>query len=111
METISMIKHSSADDHKSRPQPQAIVDMDHDARIDPNEERLVQGTLKAFFEPASVAVIGASTHPKKLGYAVLKNLKKLWISPEGDNLSHPSQSGGDPGISSLSFRARYRQCN
>jgi acetyl coenzyme A synthetase (ADP forming)-like protein len=30
--------------------------------------------LKAFFEPASVAVIGASRNPDKLGYAVLKNL-------------------------------------
>jgi acetyltransferase len=30
--------------------------------------------LKAFFEPASVAVIGASTDPAKLGHAVLKNL-------------------------------------
>jgi acetyl coenzyme A synthetase (ADP forming)-like protein len=30
--------------------------------------------LKAFFEPASVAVIGASTNPTKLGHAVVKNL-------------------------------------
>lgn len=30
--------------------------------------------LKPFFEPDSVAVIGASTDPKKLGYAVLENL-------------------------------------
>ncbi len=30
--------------------------------------------LKAFFEPSSVAVIGASTNPEKLGYAVLLNL-------------------------------------
>ncbi len=30
--------------------------------------------LKAFFEPAAVAVIGASTNPDKLGYAVLNNL-------------------------------------
>jgi acetyl coenzyme A synthetase (ADP forming)-like protein len=30
--------------------------------------------LKAFFEPASVAVIGASANPDKLGYAVLNNL-------------------------------------
>jgi acetyltransferase len=30
--------------------------------------------LEAFFAPASVAVIGASTDPQKLGYAVLKNL-------------------------------------
>ncbi|MBN1138237.1 MAG: acetate--CoA ligase family protein [Anaerolineae bacterium] len=30
--------------------------------------------LKALFEPASVAVIGASSSPSKLGYAVLKNL-------------------------------------
>lgn len=31
-------------------------------------------TLKIFFQPRSVAVIGASSDPKKLGYAVLKNL-------------------------------------
>ncbi len=30
--------------------------------------------LKAFFEPQSIAVIGASTNPVKLGHAVLKNL-------------------------------------
>lgn len=30
--------------------------------------------LNVFFEPASVAVIGASTDPEKLGHAVLKNL-------------------------------------
>ena len=32
--------------------------------------------LRAFFEPAAVAVIGASTNPEKLGYAVLNNLLK-----------------------------------
>ena len=31
-------------------------------------------TLKAFFEPASIAVIGASADPAKLGHAVLKNI-------------------------------------
>jgi acetate---CoA ligase (ADP-forming) len=31
-------------------------------------------TLKPFFDPGSVAVIGASSNPNKLGYAVLKNL-------------------------------------
>ena len=31
-------------------------------------------TLKAFFEPASLAVIGASSNPAKLGHAVLKNI-------------------------------------
>jgi acetyltransferase len=30
--------------------------------------------LKPFFEPSSVAVIGASSNPAKLGYAVLRNL-------------------------------------
>jgi acetyltransferase len=33
-----------------------------------------QTGLTAFFKPASVAVIGASTSPEKLGYAVVKNL-------------------------------------
>ena len=32
--------------------------------------------LEAFFEPASVAVIGASRDPEKLGYAVLHNIKR-----------------------------------
>jgi acetate---CoA ligase (ADP-forming) len=31
-------------------------------------------TLKPFFDPGSVAVIGASSNPTKLGYAVLQNL-------------------------------------
>lgn len=31
-------------------------------------------TLNAFFEPASIAVIGASPNPAKLGHAVLKNI-------------------------------------
>lgn len=31
-------------------------------------------TLQAFFAPRSIAVIGASTNPEKLGYAVLDNL-------------------------------------
>jgi len=33
-----------------------------------------QTGLAPFFKPASVAVIGASTNPEKLGYAVVKNL-------------------------------------
>ena len=31
-------------------------------------------SLKNFFKPDSVAVIGASTNPQKLGYSVLENL-------------------------------------
>ncbi|MFN2291952.1 MAG: CoA-binding protein, partial [Anaerolineae bacterium] len=31
-------------------------------------------SLELFFDPASVAVIGASSDPSKLGYAVLRNL-------------------------------------
>ena len=51
--------------------------------------------LKAFFEPASVAVIGASTDPAKLGHAVLKNLvedgyarrgKVFPINPEANEI-------------------------
>ena len=30
--------------------------------------------IDSFFKPTSVAVIGASTNPSKLGYAVVKNL-------------------------------------
>jgi len=42
--------------------------------------------LKAFFEPASVAVIGASANPDKLGCAVLgvlpevRNLEALMVA-------------------------------
>ena len=32
--------------------------------------------LEAIFNPASIAVIGASRDPQKVGYAVLDNLKK-----------------------------------
>jgi acetate---CoA ligase (ADP-forming) len=39
--------------------------------------------LKPFFEPRSVAVIGASTNPSKLGYAVLKNLVDGGYSERG----------------------------
>ncbi len=31
-------------------------------------------SLEAFFKPRSVALVGASTNPTKLGHAVLKNL-------------------------------------
>jgi len=36
--------------------------------------RLHRDLLKPFFEPVSVAVIGASANPAKLGYAVVRNL-------------------------------------
>jgi len=39
--------------------------------------------LEAFFDPNSVAVIGASTSPEKLGYAVLENLVKGGYSQVG----------------------------
>ena len=32
--------------------------------------------LESFFEPRSVAIVGASRDPEKLGYAVLANLKE-----------------------------------
>jgi acetyltransferase len=50
--------------------------------------------LKPFFEPASVAVIGASTDPSKLGHAVVKNLieggygKKGKIFPVNPKAEH-----------------------
>lgn len=37
--------------------------------------------LRAFFEPDSVAVIGASTDPTKLGHAVLRNLVEACAEP------------------------------
>ena len=39
--------------------------------------------LEDFFEPASVAVIGASTNPDKLGHAVLRNLVEGGYSKRG----------------------------
>lgn len=40
--------------------------------------------LEAFFEPKSVAVIGASTNPEKLGHSVLKNLVEGGYSDRGE---------------------------
>ena len=39
--------------------------------------------LESFFTPSSVAVIGASTNPSKLGHAVLKNLVDCGYSQKG----------------------------
>ena len=39
--------------------------------------------LELFFAPASVAVIGASSNPSKLGYAVLRNLVEGGFRPRG----------------------------
>ena len=39
--------------------------------------------LESFFTPSSVAVIGASTNPSKLGHAVLKNLVDCGFSKKG----------------------------
>jgi acetyl coenzyme A synthetase (ADP forming)-like protein len=41
-------------------------------------------SLSKFFNPESVAVIGASTDPKKLGFAVLKNLVTGGYSKKGE---------------------------
>lgn len=49
--------------------------------------------LKDFFTPKSVAIIGASTHPEKIGFAIVKNIldgrfggKIYPINPDCDNL-------------------------
>jgi acetyl coenzyme A synthetase (ADP forming)-like protein len=39
--------------------------------------------LDAFFKPSSIAVIGASTNPAKLGHAVVKNLIDCGYTPKG----------------------------
>ncbi len=39
--------------------------------------------LQAFFKPTSIAVIGASTNPTKLGYAVVKNLVECGFLAKG----------------------------
>jgi acetyl coenzyme A synthetase (ADP forming)-like protein len=39
--------------------------------------------LQAFFQPTSIAVIGASTNPAKLGYAVVKNLVECGFTSKG----------------------------
>jgi len=48
--------------------------------------------LEAFFQPASVAVIGASSNPSKLGYAVLKNLVEGGYAQRGQ--IYPINPGG-----------------
>lgn len=47
-----------------------------------NEEQK-NGIMNPFFEPNSVAVIGASSNPDKLGYAVLENLVEGGYSDKG----------------------------
>jgi acetate---CoA ligase (ADP-forming) len=49
--------------------------------------------LKPFFDPGSVAVIGASSNTNKLGYAVLKNLVDGGYSEKGD--IYPINPGSD----------------
>ncbi len=49
--------------------------------------------LKAFFEPESVAVIGASTNPDKLGHSVLKNLVEGGYAQTGK--IYPINPGAD----------------
>jgi acetate---CoA ligase (ADP-forming) len=49
--------------------------------------------LKPFFDPSSVAVIGASSNTTKLGYAVLKNLVDGGYSEKGD--IYPINPGSD----------------
>jgi acetate---CoA ligase (ADP-forming) len=49
--------------------------------------------LKPFFDPGSVAVIGASSNTTKLGYAVLKNLVDGGYSEKGD--IYPINPGSD----------------
>jgi acyl-CoA synthetase (NDP forming) len=39
--------------------------------------------LDSFFNPKSIAVIGASTNPEKLGYAVVKNLIESGFTNRG----------------------------
>jgi acetate---CoA ligase (ADP-forming) len=41
-------------------------------------------SINTFFEPSSVAVIGASTNPSKLGYAVLQNLVEGGYAARGE---------------------------
>jgi len=48
--------------------------------------------LNVFFEPSSVAVIGASTNPSKLGYTVVKNLVKGGYAKKGK--IYPINLGG-----------------
>ena len=49
--------------------------------------------LNAFFEPSSVAVVGASTDPNKLGYSVLENLVEGGFSSVGK--IYPINPGAD----------------
>ena len=44
---------------------------------------IMDSTLQEFFKPKSIAVIGASTNPAKLGYAVVKNLVECGFIQKG----------------------------
>lgn len=51
------------------------------------------GAMKAFFEPRTVAIIGASQNPDKVGYKILSNLKRsgytgtiVPVNPSADNI-------------------------
>ncbi len=51
------------------------------------------GAMKAFFEPRTVAIIGASQNPDKVGYKILSNLKRAGytgtivpVNPSADSI-------------------------
>src|SRR3990172_6594669 len=52
----------------------------------------MSASLDAFFQPQSVAVIGASSNPEKLGHAVLKNLVEGGYAQRGS--IYPINPGG-----------------
>ena len=57
--------------------------------------------LQSFFEPKGVAVIGASSHPEKIGYQVLKNLR------EGGVFSLPHLKGFSGRIFPINPKAEH----
>lgn len=84
----------------------------------------MQNTLKSYFEPASVAIVGATTDVAKAGYQITKNLvdrkftgKVYPVNPKLDNLfglacypdlnSYPRARGAHGPVSLPPVRLRY----
>jgi acyl-CoA synthetase (NDP forming) len=67
-------------------------------------------SLEAFSEPASVAVIGASSSPTKLGYAVLKSLVENGYGQRGRVYPiNPKSEGALVVLVLLTYCPRWRK--
>ncbi|MET1124833.1 MAG: acetate--CoA ligase family protein [Archaeoglobaceae archaeon] len=77
-----------------------------DARIVVGERRRFEyevGDISFFFKPRSVAVVGASSNPLKVGYSVVKSLLKsdVTVYPVNPNLSELESLKVYPSVSSI----------